>query len=507
MFKRSGKWRSMQRPLSITARLTLLYTISALIILSASSAYLYITLDNYLKHKEALAVRDQVILLRHMLSEVNDPAVPLSRARKWEERGVENRRFQSRILDENQRILAESPDMQPPAGAFPRPSDDSAMLTTASWTAASGSSYVLMSAWGKSGRAPEQKKIIQVAIERSASAALLEDFRETLLIVLAIGFVLTAIVANWTARRGMAPLHNIAAAARRISASQLHERLQGSPWPRELEELGAAFDGMLQRLEDSFTRLSQFSSDLAHELRTPITNLMGEAEVALSRVRDAGEYRSVVESSLEEYERLSRMIDSLLFLAQADSPRAQIQKMELDVPRELDDIRDFYKALADERGVSLCFEGKAAVQADPILFRRAISNLISNAMRYTPRGGRITVHTSAPEGSVDVAVRDSGSGIPPHHLPRIFDRFYRADPARSNYSEGTGLGLAIVKSIMTLHDGTVSAESAAGNGSTLTLHFPPGVGDDLAPNASRSIDAAASRAHDSTSLATAVRAD
>ena len=462
---------------SIATRLSLLYTVLAFMVLVLISGYLYVTLGNYLKRKDSLAVRDQVVQLRHMLSEVNKLSVPLSKARQWEERGVDNKRFQSRILDDKYGVLAESPHMVPEPKVFPMPAEAAELLMKgADWTAPDGRKYALMSAWGSSGRAPEKRKIIQVAFERASSMELLEDFGETLLVTLAIGSLLIAIIANLSARRAMKPLHDIAAAARRISASQLHERIESARWPKELKDLGAAFDDMLQRLEDSFIRLSQFSSDLAHELRTPINNLVGETEVALSRARSAEEYHDVLESSLEEYQRLSRMIDSLLFLARADAPAMHIEPVELDVQTELDGICEFYEALADGRGVHLSCDAEVRLISDPILFRRAVSNLISNALRYTPSGGSVTITAqSARDGFIDVAVRDTGTGILSHHLPRIFDRFYRADVARSNYSEGAGLGLAIVKSIMNLHKGLVSAASIPGQGTTITLRFliPP----------------------------------
>jgi two-component system heavy metal sensor histidine kinase CusS len=470
--ERGAWWRHITGPWSITTRLTALYTASAFVILTAITAYLYVKLEQYLTRKDSLAVRDQVILLGHMLREVNDPTVPLSKARKWEERGVDNKRFQSRILDDAGEVLAESPHIVPRPDAFPPAASADADLTGARWTAPDGSAYILMSARGQSGRAPDQQKVIQVALERSASMAPLEDFQETLLAALAVGLLLTALVAGWVSRRAVAPMRDLAAAARRISASQLHERIESTRWPHELKELGAAFDDMLQRLEDSFRRLSQFSSDLAHELRTPIGNLIGEAEVAISKARTDEEYRTIVESSLEEYQRLSRMIDSLLFLARADAPQSHINKVELDVQKELDGIRDFYGALAEERGVALFCDAPVKIQADPILFRRAMSNLISNALRYTRSGDCVRVRARhAGEGSIAIVVEDTGTGIAPNHLPLIFDRFFRSDPARSNH-EGTGLGLAIVRSIMHLHGGTASASSTLGQGTEVTLTFP-----------------------------------
>ncbi|MBI1929789.1 heavy metal sensor histidine kinase [Candidatus Poribacteria bacterium] len=275
------------------------------------------------------------------------------------------------------------------------------------------------------------------------------------------------------ARKGMHPLGEIAKAAQQITVTQFHKRLEPTRWPKELVALATAFDEMLNRLEDSFTRLSQFSADLAHELRTPINNLMGEAEVALSRPRTPEEYRQILESNLEEYAKLSRMIDSLLFLARAESTENPIKKLRLSALKEIEAVCEFHDAVAEERGVVVTCQGEAFVHADATLFRRAISNLLSNALQYTPRGGKITISVkqSAEEWG-EVSVSDTGSGIEPEHLPKIFDRFYRADRSRAQHPEGTGLGLAIVKSIMELHGGTVTIQSEPTQGTTVTLKFP-----------------------------------
>jgi two-component system heavy metal sensor histidine kinase CusS len=231
---------------------------------------------------------------------------------------------------------------------------------------------------------------------------------------------------------------------------------------------------MLDRLEDAFTRLSQCAADLAHELRTPINNLRGEAEVALSRCRTTAEYQEVLQSSLEEFERLSRMIDGLLFIARADNPCTAVERVRFDARQEIEAVREFYEALSGERGVEVACEGQADLSADPLMFRRAVGNLLANALRHTRAGGRVrlTVRPSG-EGGIELQVQDNGGGITPADLPRVFDRFFRADSARASKERGTGLGLPIVQSIMRVHGGTAHVRSAAGEGTTVTLQFPP----------------------------------
>jgi two-component system heavy metal sensor histidine kinase CusS len=228
---------------------------------------------------------------------------------------------------------------------------------------------------------------------------------------------------------------------------------------------------MLERLQASFQRLSQFSADLAHELRTPLNNLMGEAQVALSRDRSASEYVRVLQSALEEQTRLARMIDSMLFLAQAEQAKPALEPSILDARTEMRAVAEFYQPLAEEQGVQLACEGEGRIVAEPLLLRRALSNLLSNALKYTGRGGRVLLRVSAADDAVTLSVIDSGVGIPAQHLGRLGDRFYRVDPARTDSSEGAGLGLAIVKSIMALHGGSLRVDSVVGQGTTASLQF------------------------------------
>ena len=247
-------------------------------------------------------------------------------------------------------------------------------------------------------------------------------------------------------------------------------------WPIELAALAREFDAMLGRLDGSFRRLAQFSSNLSHELRTPINNLRGEAEVALARDRTPEEYRAVLESSLEEYARITRLIDTLLFIAKADQPEQGLARQQLDAAAECRAVADYFEAATAERGLTLLVRGTAQICCDPVLFRRALGNLVDNALRHTPGGGHIdlTVRAGSDGGTV-VEVSDTGSGIAAKHLPHLFERFYQAgqkenyEPART---ANFGLGLAIVKSIMELHRGRIEIVSVPERGTTITLCFP-----------------------------------
>jgi two-component system heavy metal sensor histidine kinase CusS len=284
------------------------------------------------------------------------------------------------------------------------------------------------------------------------------------------GVVASALIAIVVTRRGLRPLRKMTESLGRIGPDQLKERIGSTGWPRELQPLAIAFDEMLKRLDDSFTRLSQFSADLAHELRTPIANMLGEAQVALTRERSAAEYRETLESTVAECERLSRIVDNLLFVARVDAAREPIARKRFDARAAVEKIAEFYQTAADDRHVTITCSGNGQICADPDLFERAVGNLVDNALRFTAEHGSIRVAVSKHNSDFQVTVNDNGSGIAAEHLPRVFDRFYRAESSRG--SDGAGLGLALVKSIMELHGGSATIESNHGRCTTVKLTFP-----------------------------------
>jgi two-component system, OmpR family, heavy metal sensor histidine kinase CusS len=232
---------------------------------------------------------------------------------------------------------------------------------------------------------------------------------------------------------------------------------------------------MLERLEESFDRISRFSADIAHDLRTPVNNIRGEAEVALARLRTVDEYRDVLESSLEETVRLSELIGDLLFLARAESPLTELHRVNVNIGELLNSVRDYYEASATAAGISLVVNNGAEplnAELDRSLMLRAVSNLVSNAIAHTPPGGTVTLTDTKENATIRIEVSDTGIGIPAEALPKVFDRFFRVDPSRSKNSGGTGLGLAIVQSITTLHGGKAEIASELGRGTCLTLHIP-----------------------------------
>ena len=461
---------------SITGRLTLLYTLSASATVVVCAGFLYWWLAQNLDRLTEQFLMAEMHDLQRILHERPDDRRVIEAEVNYEGMDEEFPAYYARILDDGGRTLIESHHMSRVIGSsvFPQPgAGDESLGPIKKWRADDGKLYQMATRWVTVGRSDGQRRLVQLALDVSREDAMIADFRRKLILVSLLGICASAGAGITVARLGMRPLSEIAKATQRIHPTQLHERIGSGHWPRELTTLAAAFDEMLGRLEDSFTRLSQFSADLAHELRTPINNLMGEAEVALSKTRTTEEYRLVIESSLEEMGRLSRLIDSLLFLARAEHPETKILAKRFDARKAIDAVREFHSAVAQEQGVEIVCEGAGEVSADPVLFRQAVSNLLSNALQHTPGGGRVTISIAHPDHQcVDVSVSDTGSGIDPEHLPKAFDRFYRADQSRSKHSHGSGLGLAIVKSIMTLHGGEATIASKVGKGTAVLLRFP-----------------------------------
>jgi two-component system heavy metal sensor histidine kinase CusS len=295
---------------------------------------------------------------------------------------------------------------------------------------------------------------------------LLVHYRDRLYAFGLVGMLLAFVLGWLLSSVALRPLREIAASAATITVDRLDTRIEVQKVPSELRALIESLNAMLDRLHRGFERLSQHTADLAHDMRTPLGNLRGATEVALARERTVDEYQTLLASNLEECERLSRMIESVLFLARAEHPQFVTRLRVLDANAELTRIAQYFEGVAEEANIRLHVEvdGTAKLQADVELFRRAVNNLLANAMRYTPPGKAIVLRATQMAKATRITVANEGTAIDAALLERIFDRFYRADPARKSDSKSAGsagLGLAIVRTIMELHGGTVHAESDA----------------------------------------------
>ncbi|MBR8092466.1 heavy metal sensor histidine kinase [Burkholderia cenocepacia] len=314
---------------------------------------------------------------------------------------------------------------------------------------------------------------IQVALARTATdrQSLLESYRVDIWLAAAVGALLVGALGYAVASRGLRPVESLGRQTSRIEAHNLNARLDARGGPVELRELATSVNRMLDRLERAFVRLSQFSSDLAHDMRTPLANVISSSQITLSRARTTDEYEALIESNIEECERLQRMIENMLFLARTDNARQHLKTAELDAGSELRRLASYFQALADEAGVRIDVHGEAPVVADATLFRRAVSNLASNALEHAQAASTIELAVSTQGSYAVVEVTNRGVAIPPEQVERIFERFYRIDSSRHGAARNAGLGLAIVKSIMELHRGKVEVASRDGR-TTFALYFP-----------------------------------
>jgi len=297
-------------------------------------------------------------------------------------------------------------------------------------------------------------------------------WRERIVLATLAGMVGASVLAWALLRHVLRPMGEIAARAAQISPQSLAVRLDTEAAPVELRQLTRAFNAMLDRLADGYQRLSQFSADLAHEIRTPVGALIGQTQVTLAHPRDAEEYQHVLESNLEELSRLSHIAENILFLAHADHAALSIEREPVVLRDELTKIAEYFEVLADERGMRFSVQAEGIVWANPLLCRRAINNLVVNAVRYGASDTVVRLSGTQGPGGATVVVENDGAPVPQDQLDRLFDRFYRGDAARSAFTESSGLGLAIVKAVMHLHGGTAQVSCPVAGVIRFELRFP-----------------------------------
>ncbi|GAB7527692.1 heavy metal sensor histidine kinase [Pseudomonas sp. 3A(2025)] len=277
-----------------------------------------------------------------------------------------------------------------------------------------------------------------------------------------IGIVLASLLGYWVARIGLRPLSHLSLEAHKLSPPHLSGRLQLSPLPPELAQFVTAFNSTLARVEQAYSRLESFNADVAHELRSPLTNMIGQTQVALTRGRSAEHYFEVLQSNLEELERLRSIINDMLFLASADQGSKAKELTRASLAEEVATTLDYLDFILEDAQVSVQVHGDASVPIEKAQLRRALINLLHNAVQHTDPGQTIRVTIHSLEHQVRIGVSNPGTPISEEHLPMLFERFYRVDASRSNSGANHGLGLAIVKAIALMHGGTVFVDSQGG---------------------------------------------
>lgn len=468
-------WRAKVMPFrlpnAITLRVSLLFTLLAALVFLVTGLVIRATVDHHFKEQDHATLLGKLELIRNVLDDWQAEPDSLRIKQLLRDALVGHPDLQVRIeLDDGAQFFATSESVASIMHSLQQANRPAAQQhALIDWRAdeivyrgfmvnvATGNPAVTMQA--------------MLAIDTSHHNEFLTAF-ERQLVLICIGALLLMSGFSWlAAKRGLMPLQDMVRVAQGISAQQLRERLDVENVPVELQPLASSFNAMLDRLGDSLQRLSEFSSDLAHELRTPINNLMTQTQVSLTKPRTAQEYGEILYSNLEEYERLARMIGDMLFLAKADHGLIVPHREPVDLATEVDALFDFYDALAAEKAVHLERAGTGDLMGDRLMIRRALSNLLSNAIRHTPPGNAVTVNIVSESRSVIISVENPGPPVPQDQLPRLFDRFYRGNASRQRIDEGAGLGLAISQSIVKAHQGSV-AVSSDHNATRFVFSFP-----------------------------------
>jgi two-component system, OmpR family, heavy metal sensor histidine kinase CusS len=450
------------RRLSLTATLTAVFTLIALLTFYFVGSYLYTNLQVQLLRIDSEEVVIKAEHLRSLVAGEDSADALLTHVSRFAGQVVGSNAFVVQILANNGRALVNFNPSNLPVAAVPSIQNLTPVrdADVREWKSITGSTArgVAVEAHFHDG------DTATIVVGRSIDNVLdvLSGYRHSIVRGIALGAFVAIVLSYLLVHRALGPLHRITEEASRINVEGLNVRFDLSNTSPELHELSVSMNGMLARLERGFRLLSQYTENLAHDLRTPVNNLRGQTEVMLSRGRSTEEYQTLLVSNLEEYERLGRMIENILFLTRAENAQIAVRRADLDLEEQLQQVAEYFEGLADESGVALRVRASGTIRADAVLFRRAISNLISNGLRYTPRGESIELTTETAQGGTLVRIRNPGPGIDPEHLDKIFERFYRIEEARTGSASSTGLGLAIVRSIMDLHEGRASAENLEG---------------------------------------------
>jgi len=294
--------------------------------------------------------------------------------------------------------------------------------------------------------------------------------RKLFILIFTAGAFFAFLSASIATGLGLRRLDALTRTVEEISAHSLDQRVIVSSLPKDLRPLGKAFNQMLERIEDSFSRLKQLSDDLSHELNTPVTNLIMQTEILLALPDLSLRSREAITSNLEELQRLSSLIKNILFLARTDNTN-QIEKFEVIAEKEISKICEYYQPICDEKQLIISIEGSAVLQFNPPMFTRLLTNIISNAVKYTPNQGKINILISQDDDKTQFTIKDNGIGIDENDLPYVSNRFYRSNLSRSLEKRGVGLGLAMAYSIVKLHQGEIHIESAINIGTEVKLMF------------------------------------
>lgn len=455
--------------MSLTARLTVFYTLVSAVVLLGLGGLTAVAIQQHFLDLDRAILQDKVHTIQEIAGKSGSIDDMTSRLRDvlHSHEGV-----YVRILSGEKPIYATSELEIPGKGNLPGALTVSGGFQDLLTWERTGQQYLALSGFIRTPGSPGNTLDVRVAVDTRHHAHFIESFQRTLLIYVAIATLLSGLLGWLAAHRGLSPLRVMKNRAAVVTSNKLGERMPVAAVPVEMSELAASLNAMLDRLQADFLRLSDFSSDLAHELRTPISNLLTETQVMLSTPRSTEVYQDVLASNSEELQRLARMVSDMLFLAKTENGLALPSIKVINVQLEVQALFDFYEALASERSIRLVVRGVGEVSGDPLMLRRALSNLLSNALRHADLDSEVSVRIDTLGETTVVTVINQGEAIPSEMQPRLFDRFFRADKSRTSQdNDGTGLGLAITRAIMEAHGGTITLESR-GSITRFSLVFP-----------------------------------
>lgn len=461
--------------ISIRTRLTLIFTLAIFVIFSLVTILLYWSTLNLLYKADYEFLADEVDTVSYLVegNKIDLKALKNAIINAPLEPDGSIYKYYVRVKDEQGRLLVETPGASDLLTAE-RVSTKSHMPLPKrryAWMDKNDIHYLVIQSPIKFGRTNKYGSV-DVAVDVSYQHEIFHS-RQTFLIALFLGTLVALAIGFLIAHRGVRSFYLLAQKVQKITATSLDQRIDPKKWPRELSGLVIAFNQMLDRIESSVLRLKQFSSDLSHEMRTPITNMIGQTEISLSYDCSSDEYRNVLESNLEELQRIASLIENILFLARAENPQMDLNKVPLQIREEIALVIDYFHAVAEEKNIKIFHEGNAYIQANQVMIRRMLSNLISNAIKFSHEGGVIRFITCEMEDDmVQILLHDNGVGIAHEHLAKLCDRFYRIETTRNQNPNGTGLGLSIVKSIVEIHQGTLTIQSQFGKGTIIAIRLP-----------------------------------
>lgn len=457
----------MLRHLSLTRRLTLFFTLVAASVVLGLGGLFMTAADRHFIELDRSALQDKQHLINNILASAN--SAEDVRWRLSETLSHHHGLF-ARVTSQTGQTLFQTQGF-PAADRLLSPEHET-LLHALTGGQHGQRQYRAQQFRAQAQYAPNAALEITLAMDTAHHQHFLNDLLRTLALYALVALLVSGMLGWAAVYYGLTPLRAIKAHAAAVTAQRLQPCMPVQEVPVEMADLAQALNQMLERLQDDFRRLSEFSSDLAHELRTPISNLLTQTQVTLASPRDNATYRDILASNAEELQRLARMVSDMLLLAKTERGVDLPHKERFMAADEAQALLDFYEAVADDKGIALTLQGNGSIDGDRLMFRRSLSNLLSNALRHAPAGGSVRLIVADMPSGTEVSVENTGEDIDPQVLPRLFDRFYRADPARAHpSSDGAGLGLAITKAIVEAHGGQASVTSAHGM-TRFTLMFP-----------------------------------